>query len=132
MSKAHRHAELMKFAADHWHEAEWRSKGSPAWRRLDGIVAPSWYENDEYEVRLIRPRVIQPRREIPAPHSAELFSGDQFFLADPTVTYETAVFRWNGSELQKRWLADGLVYLNREDRDERVRAMLGIEREGGQ
>jgi hypothetical protein len=129
MSKAHKHAELMCWAAQHWHEAEWRSPGEygDQWYRFTE-TQPEWVEEVFYEVRLIRPRAIQPRREIPAPEAEELKKNEKYWLASPLGRHGSSCF-WDGSDMGKEWLTRGLVYLSREDRDARVAAMLEIERE---
>ncbi len=131
MSKAHKHAELMKFAADHWHEAEWRWRegANSGWFDWRTFVEhrPGWFEGEEYEVRLMRRTATQPRREIPAPETEAPPIGAEYWLALATHVCD-APYKWRGGPYEHEWLAAGLVYLTKEDRDERVRAMLEIER----
>ncbi len=132
MSKAHKHADLMIFAAQHWHEAEWRFRPGNGpelpWMRFSE-ESPTWAKHCEYEVRLIRKPLIQPRREVPAPETEAPPKGSEYWLASTSnkpLEHERPL-DWLGTDIEKYWLAAGLVYLNREARDERVRAMLELE-----
>lgn len=131
MSKAHRHAELMKFAADHWHEAKWRERDRGGywtpWFAFTAIHC-EWRTTKEYEVRIFRSAAIQPRREVPAPETVAPQKNTMYWVADPTKGDGDCEWLWCGESYEYIWLAAGLVYLNREDRDARVAAMLEIER----
>ncbi len=131
MSKAHKHADLMCYAAQHWHEAEYRIKNSDGnwsrWQALSEAKLLAWWADCEYEVRLIPRTVVQPKREVPAPETVSPQKGTHCWLASPAAR-GIVPFIWSGSYNEDQWLEDGLIYLSREDRDERVRAMLEIER----
>ncbi len=133
MSKAHKHAEKMIFAAQHWHEAEWRHRASgKVWSDWHSFtnVPPAWDADHEYEVRLIRKTVTQPRREVPAPETEAPESGATYWIVNMLDTNSKAL-KWADTVREIEWLAAGLVYLDKWARDERVRAMLTLERSDG-
>lgn len=129
MSKANRHADLMIWAAQHWHEGEWRVRQNDGffgdWCRFAERSA-EWNEGREYDVRLIKRPCYQPRREIPRPETEAPAKRSQYFLADPSDEHPSE-YTWEGDSPDLRWLAAGLVYLTKEGRDARVEAMLARE-----
>ena len=133
MTKAHKHAELMKFAADHWHVAEWRYRTSPEseWSRWNAFASTpvrDWIPSVEFEVRLIRRTAIQPRREVPAPEREAPPKGTRYWTACSLAGEEGRSTIWDDMDCERECLAAGLVYLNKEDRDARVAAMLELEK----
>ncbi len=130
MSKAHKHAEKMIFAAQHWHEAEWRDRNPGGewtpWFPFTAIHC-EWFPTKEYEVRLVRRTATQPRREVPAPETEAPPIGARYWPVDTLNTTEQEPCTWRGTKMEEEWLSAGLIYLNREDRDERARAMLTLE-----
>lgn len=92
-----------------WNDTEQR------WRL---VASPCWYAHETYEVCEHRP-THKPKRRVTLagitfdePEMEEPKVGAKYWVADVDSTHH---FEWSGSPVEQRWLAAGLVHLDKEN-----------------
>lgn len=86
---------------------------------------PQWLLESKYRRK---PKAITCNAfQVPAPESAELIEGSEYYLADPNHESFTMSWRWYARECDFRALTRGLVHLKKENAVMHAKAMLGID-----
>jgi len=129
---ANKHADLMKFAADHFYEAEWQCRlphqeWPDGWTEFRHSTA-TWKDHMEYRVRLIQKPLFQSRVRIPEPIREAPGIGVVYYLARMRfATPSAGWYEWKNDSFDRDFLAAGLCYATESDAIARAQAWLQTE-----